>query len=187
MRNKEGSLVIALAVALTVLFGIPFLSDGAFMAPAAASAQDDWKKEFEDVCSKTQDSMSLTSDELTSLVDRCDALKPRIEKLDETQRKVYLKRLQMCRDLLAFVMQTKIGTSVVAVQDDWKKEFEDICSQTEASVSLSPDELKGLVDRCEALKPRIEKLDETQRKVYLKRLQMCRDHLVFVIESKSGK
>ena len=89
--------------------------------------------------------------------------------------------------LLAFVRQSKIAAAAVAAQDDWKKEFEDICSQTEDSMSLSPDELKGLVDRCEALKPRIEKLDETQRKVYLKRLQMCRDHLVFVIESKSGK
>jgi hypothetical protein len=109
MRNKEGNLVIALAVALSVLFGISFLSPGAFIASAAASAQDDWKKEFEDICSKTDDSMSLTADELKSLVDRCDALKPRIEKLDESQRKVYLKRLQMCRDLLVFVIESKPG------------------------------------------------------------------------------
>ncbi len=107
MRNKEGSLAIALVIALTVLFGISLLADGAFIAPAAASAQDDWKKEFEDVCSKTQDSMSFTLDELKSLVNRCDALKPRIEKLDETQKKVYLKRLQLCRDLLVFVIESK--------------------------------------------------------------------------------
>jgi uncharacterized protein YdeI (YjbR/CyaY-like superfamily) len=187
MSEKARSLAIALAIALSVLFGMPLLTNGAFIATAAVAAQDDWKTEFEDVCSKTQDSMSLSPDELKGLVDRCDALKPRIEKLDETEKKVYLKRLQMCRDLLAFVMQSKIAAVAVAAQDDWKKEFEDICSQTEDSMSLSPDELKGLVDRCEALKPRIEKLDETQRKVYLKRLQMCRDHLVFVIESKPGK
>jgi len=53
--------------------------------------------------------MSFTPDELKSLVGRCDALKPRIEKLEETQRKVYLKRLQMCRDLLAFVLESKTG------------------------------------------------------------------------------
>jgi hypothetical protein len=109
MRNKEGSLAIALAISLTVLFGTPLLSGGAFIATAANNAQDDWKKEFEDVCSKTQDSMSFTLDELKVLVERCDALKPRIEKLDETQKKVFLKRLQLCRDLLAFVIESKSG------------------------------------------------------------------------------
>ena len=107
MRNREGSLAIALVIALLLFSGVPLLSDGAFLAPSAAIAEDDWKNEFEDICSKTQDSMAFTSDELKSLVDRCDALKPHIEKLDESQKKVYLKRLQMCRDLLVFVMQSK--------------------------------------------------------------------------------
>ena len=107
MRKKARRLAIVLTVALSVLCGMPLITDGAFAAAAAAAAQDDWKTEFEDICSKTQDSMSFTPEELKSLVDRCDALKPRIEKLDETQKKVYLKRLQMCRDLLVFVMQSK--------------------------------------------------------------------------------
>ena len=108
MRNKGGSLVIALVIALTMFFGIPLLSDGAFIA-SAASAHDDWKMEFEDICSKSQDAMSFTLDELKGFVGRCDALKPRIEKLDESQKKVYLKRLQMCRDLLAYVIESKSG------------------------------------------------------------------------------
>jgi hypothetical protein len=109
MTNKEGRLAIALAIALPVLFSIPCLADGTWIAPAAAATQDDWKTEFEDVCSKTQDAMAFTQDELKGLLGRCDALKPRIEKLDETQRKVFLKRLQMCRDLLLFVMESKSG------------------------------------------------------------------------------
>jgi len=109
MRNKREGLAIALAAALAVLAVAPVFTDGICAFAAAASAQDDWKKEFEDICSKTQDSMSFTPDELKSLVARCDALKPRIEKLEETQRKVYLKRLQMCRDLLAFVLESKTG------------------------------------------------------------------------------
>jgi hypothetical protein len=106
MRNKARRLAIVLTVALSVLCGMPLLTNGAFAADVAV-VQDDWKTEFEDICSKTQDSMAFTTDELKSLVDRCDALKPRIEKLDETQKKVYLKRLQMCRDLLVFVMQSR--------------------------------------------------------------------------------
>jgi hypothetical protein len=109
MRNKRGRLAITLAMSLVVLTGLPVLSDGLHASAAAASAQDDWKKEFEDVCSKTQDAMSFTPEELKILVGRCDALRPRIEKLDETQKKVYLKRLKMCRDLLDFVLETKAG------------------------------------------------------------------------------
>jgi hypothetical protein len=72
-----------------------------------AHAQEDWKKEFDDICSKTQDAMVIPSEELKSLVDRCDSLKPKIEKLDESQRKVYLKRLQMCRELYFFVLESR--------------------------------------------------------------------------------
>jgi hypothetical protein len=74
-----------------------------------ASAQQDWRQEFEDVCSRTQDAMTLSAGELTDLVARCDALKPAIEKLEETPRKVYLKRLQMCRDLFVFVLESKMN------------------------------------------------------------------------------
>jgi len=72
-----------------------------------AAAQENWKAEFEDICAKTQDAMALTKEELRSLVDRCDRLRPRIEKLDESASKVYLKRLQMCRDLYVFSLESK--------------------------------------------------------------------------------
>ena len=68
---------------------------------------DDWKKEFEDICSKTEDSMTLTVTELKQLVERCDKLKPAIEGLDESSRKVFRKRLKLCRDLYDFVLKTK--------------------------------------------------------------------------------
>ncbi len=70
-------------------------------------AQEDWKTEFETICARTQEAAGMGTDELKNLVERCDKLKPSIEKLDETQRKVYLRRLKMCRDLYAFVLETK--------------------------------------------------------------------------------
>ena len=72
-----------------------------------AHAQEEWRKEFEEVCSKTQDAMEFSPKELRGLIARCDALKPHIEKLDEPHRKVTLRRLQMCRDLYAYVLETK--------------------------------------------------------------------------------
>ena len=70
---------------------------------------DDWKKEFDEVSSKTQDAMEMTPDELSALAARCDALKPVVEKLDEHSRKVYLKRLEMTRKMFLFVLEYKKG------------------------------------------------------------------------------
>lgn len=72
-----------------------------------ALAQENWLQEFDDICAKTQDAMILSTDELENLIARCDTLKPLIEKLPETQRKVYLKRLQSCRVLYVFALESK--------------------------------------------------------------------------------
>lgn len=94
--------------AASVLMLLPAVVAWNILSPASSVyAQDDWKTEFETVCAKTQDPDALSDDELKSLVERCDRLKPHIEKLEETQRKVYLKRLQMCRNLFAFILETR--------------------------------------------------------------------------------
>jgi hypothetical protein len=102
---------VALAVGLMVAFaGVLPAGLGALYPVGHAHAQDpaeDWKLEFDDICSKTDDAMAFTVDELKQLVSRCESLRPRIEALGETQRKVYLKKLQSCRDLFIFVIQVK--------------------------------------------------------------------------------
>ena len=76
-----------------------------------AYAQPDWKQEYAEICSKTQNVMSLTSKELKDYVDRCDKLQDRINELNGTEgpseRKVYTKRLKMCRDLYDFTLNFK--------------------------------------------------------------------------------
>ena len=98
-----------------ILFGIGVVScfgpadtrEGGLFATRVVHAQEDWRKEFDDVCSKTQDAMVFTPDELRDLVARCDKLRPVVEKLEESQRKVYLKRLRLCRDLYLFVLESR--------------------------------------------------------------------------------
>ena len=99
--KKAGIFIVALIIGVVALSAMQGLG-------TAYAEEDSWKQEFADICSQTENSMSLTKEELKTLIERCDALKPRIEKLDEAPRKVYLKRLKMCRDLLAFVLDTKM-------------------------------------------------------------------------------
>jgi hypothetical protein len=74
---------------------------------ANAWAEDAWRTEFDDVCSRTSDAMNFTVAELKLLVERCDKLKPQIEALEPSARKVFLKRLQMCCDLYRYVLESK--------------------------------------------------------------------------------
>ena len=99
--------MIVVILAGAFLCGAPALSPNVFLGGEALWAQDDWKKEFEDICSRTEDAMRLTKEELRTLIERCDRLRNLVEKLGETERKVYLKRLQMCRDLYVFVLESK--------------------------------------------------------------------------------
>jgi hypothetical protein len=90
----------ARSVIAASLFAVAVLS-------TASRAEGGWRAEFDAVCAKTQDAMALPVEELETLVARCDALAPEIEKLDETQRKVFSRRLKACRELYRFVLETR--------------------------------------------------------------------------------
>ncbi|HBA88333.1 MAG TPA: hypothetical protein DCZ75_10205 [Geobacter sp.] len=74
---------------------------------ASAQAEEAWKAEFEQTCSKTSQTMTLSPDELKKLVDKCDALQQVIETQEASVRKVYLKRLQLCRNLYSYMLDYK--------------------------------------------------------------------------------
>ena len=99
--------LVFLGAALIVICGTQGIGENDFPWCGIAYAQEDWKSDFETVCSKTQDAMLFSPEELKKLIARCDALQPVIERLDESQRKVYGKRLKLCRDLLVFVLDSK--------------------------------------------------------------------------------
>ena len=105
--KKLRTCLICFVVAVIMWSGTHDTEKKTFSWCGVVHAQDDWRNEFDDVCSKTQDAMIFSPDELRNLIARCDKLKPVVEKLDETQRKVFLKRLQLCRDLFLFVLESK--------------------------------------------------------------------------------
>ena len=99
--------VVLLTPGLAAVGGFLDVSQPRSSSSQPTAAQEAWQKEFNDICSGTQDAMTFSKEELTSRISRCDALKPEIEKLDETRKKVYLERLRMCRGLYAYVLESK--------------------------------------------------------------------------------
>jgi hypothetical protein len=102
-----GVVLLAVFVFLTQPPGQGSYTSLVCIAKAAQEVEDPWRQEFNDVCSMTTYSMSLSQEELKSLIDRCEKLEPVIEGLEETTRKVYRKRLKGCLKLFVFVLETK--------------------------------------------------------------------------------
>lgn len=104
---KNTILAAAMAAALVMTLAAPYAGPGVLPGPAAAYAGEDWQKDFEDISSRTDVAMALSTDELKALIKKCDELKARIEATDDSKGKVYLKRLQRTRDFYAFVLESK--------------------------------------------------------------------------------
>jgi len=69
--------------------------------------EEAWRTDFDTTCAQSNDAMALSIPELKKLIDQCDQLKKIIDVQEETIRKVFLKRLQMCRNLYVFVLEDK--------------------------------------------------------------------------------
>lgn len=104
-RIACAALLTGSALAAAVL--APAAPAGGVPLARARAADDGWRAEFDAVCSNTQDAMALSTEALEALIQRADALKPKIDALDASVRKVYGKRLQLCRDLYAYVLESR--------------------------------------------------------------------------------
>lgn len=71
--------------------------------------------------------------------------------------------------------------------EQWKPEFDALCGQTDNAADMSAAALKKAIEQCDALLPKIEALEATPRKIYLKRLQMCRNLYSYLLEGKEKK
>ena len=78
--------------------------------PAVGVEETGWRSELETLCAGTNNAMSFSREELQRRIALCDRLKSRIEGLDESARKVYGRRLQMCRDFYRFMLESKQGS-----------------------------------------------------------------------------
>lgn len=105
MKLSARKLCCTLSLAIAAATGTVAIDT--VMSPPAAQAEEAWKEKIMELCAKTDVSMSLSVQELKELIAGCDKLKPVIDSLEESPRKVYGKRLQMCRDLFVYVLESK--------------------------------------------------------------------------------
>ena len=94
-------------ICLFFLIGVLFFN----FIPAHADQIQDWKEEFGAVCGETQGAASLSIEKLQEYINRCDKLQDRLDELNggngSTEKKVYARRLKMCRDVYEYTLQFK--------------------------------------------------------------------------------
>lgn len=105
-RGDMKRLVILVMWAAFFLLNVSVTQSGAGLNSAQA-AEPAWKTEFDEVCSQTDNSMEMGVVELKKALERCDKLKVQLEQLEPSTRKVYLRRLQMCRNLFDYMLESK--------------------------------------------------------------------------------
>jgi hypothetical protein len=71
--------------------------------------------------------------------------------------------------------------------ETWKESFEAICAQTAEATSLSTEDVRELLQRSEELTRTIEKIDDPHKKVYLFRLNKCRNFFKYILETRESK
>lgn len=75
-----------------------------------AAAEESWRTGFDETCAMSNQAMTLSVKELKALIERCAVLEKAIMKEEESTRKVYLKRLQLCRNLYSYVLDYKMNS-----------------------------------------------------------------------------
>ena len=86
------------------------MSSTLLFSPLYSSASDDhnnFETAFNELCGQTENTETLTVEEITLMIVQCDLLKEKITQSTHPKKKVFLFRLKKCRDFLDFMIQTK--------------------------------------------------------------------------------
>jgi hypothetical protein len=77
----------------------------------AAGDRDSVETTFNELCGRTEHAETLSAEEITSMIARCDSLMETITKGTHPRKKVLLFRLKKCRNFLEYILETKKPSS----------------------------------------------------------------------------
>ncbi len=69
--------------------------------------EESWLRELDELCGSSQAAMTLSSEEVTTLVERCDRIIAEITGTDNPRKKLYLFRLERCRNFYQYIINLK--------------------------------------------------------------------------------
>lgn len=91
---------------------------------------------------------------------------------------------RICLFKLSIVTILTLLVTVPAMAEEWKEDFERLCSQTQTAGDMSYDELKVLLEECDTVLETIQALNNPRNKVYIFRLKKCRSFYQYTMDLK---
>lgn len=101
-KVEEGRGMRKLQILAAVLFMIA-------SAASYAAENGGWESDFDRICGVTDMATTLSVNELRDLIADCDRLLETLSKVNHPKKKLYIFRLKKCRNLFAFVLDTKVA------------------------------------------------------------------------------
>jgi polyhydroxyalkanoate synthesis regulator phasin len=89
-----------------------------------------------------------------------------------------------CRSFLDCLLRS--ATEPVAEGESWKERFERICAQIEIAETLTREELEELIRECDALLEELQTLQAPGARVYVFRLEKCRDFFRYTLDLREA-
>lgn len=86
----------------------------------------------------------------------------------------------MKRLVFIWVLVVWLGAFSCAAAANWRDDFALICGHTADAGKLSSGELRGLIAESDKLLEIVESSDDPEKKLYLMRLNKCRNFFVFM-------
>ncbi len=77
------------------------------MVNLSLADKDTWQRELDELCGNPQAAMTLSDEEVTTLVERCDRTIAEITETDNPRKKLYLFRLNKCRDFYQYISNAR--------------------------------------------------------------------------------
>lgn len=69
--------------------------------------EESWKKQYNRLCGKSHEAVSMTEEDLASHIKQCDELLRTIDQSDYLRKKIYLFRIEKCRNFYQFLIDSK--------------------------------------------------------------------------------
>ncbi len=74
--------------------------------------EQSWRYEYNSICGDTQKAVTLPGEEINALIDKCDKLLNEIKATDNPRKKIFIFRIEKCRNFYQYISDsTKDGGS----------------------------------------------------------------------------
>jgi hypothetical protein len=88
---------------------LPVIATVMCLSVPSFADEESWKKEYNKICGKRHEAVSLSEEDLVNRVRQCNDMLNTIEESDYPRKKIFIFRFEKCRNFYQYLMDAKKG------------------------------------------------------------------------------